>query len=202
MKIFFAILFAMICFGCSKPNPYNCDMNQSVFAMNDSMLNEPENFVRFHARLEKHNEEKLQLQTSQAYRLITNYAFEYGTEIFTFKKNKEGGTLTIKQFFSDNAKHLFCVHDTLITKQLTSIQWNELVEQFDANCFWTIPSPIQNRGLDGGIWILEAFDPKAKNPRHHTYAIAGRWSPDQNTPFGKIGGHIQAYGDILWEEIL
>ncbi|MFK7972193.1 MAG: hypothetical protein AB8F95_17620 [Bacteroidia bacterium] len=174
-------------------------MNEAVFAMNDSMLNEPENFTQYHGRLEKHHEEKLQLQSSQAYRLLFGYSYGFGTGIYTIKKNKKGGLLTIKHRYSEEGKKAYCLPDTTITLQLTHKQWNELVEQFGSNCFWTIPSPIQNRGLDGGIWILEAFDPKANNPRHHTYAIAARWSPGQHSAFGKICHRIMVYEETLNE---
>ena len=62
----------------------------------------------------------------------------------------------------------------------------EIEKAFESNCFWTMEIGIDRRGLDGGMYWLEAYDPLAENPVNKDYFLAGRWSPAKGTAFDNI----------------
>ena len=197
------LLLATLNLGCDTSNPYNCSLDESMLAKNDSLINGP-SFQEKHARLLKWiDEPSLKTQSSKVFRFSTSYPYDYGLGVYTFERTPNGGLLTIKQTFTDSYReNVNFAHDTLITKRLTQGQWETLEEHFHSNCFWTIPTLSNRRGLDGRNLVLEAYDPEAQNPINHIYHIAGRWSPPDSTEFGQISYYLEGFGgQEIWRDL-
>jgi hypothetical protein len=192
MKLIFVILLAALVLSCDN-NPYNCNLDSSILAKNDSIMQLPETKTRFTSRfLNPHKEPKLETLGVKSYRLLVTYSWERDTWIYRFEKTANGGMLTIKKTYEESYKKVNSnVSDTTIQRELNAEKWDEIKKVFDANCFWTLPLDIDRNGLDGRICFLEAFDPDRQNPVDKEYFIAGRWSPEKNTDFRRICDFIE-----------
>jgi len=62
-----------------------------------------------------------------------------------------------------------------LTKQVAADRISVFQRHLDQAHFWDMPTESQDRGLDGGDWIMEGV----QNGRYH---IAVRWCPDKHSP--------------------
>ena len=60
------------------------------------------------------------------------------------------------------------------TRRLTEAEWGEFMWRLEESCYWNLPTPEQDAGLDGAQWIFEAV----KGGRYH---IVHRWTPQSGS---------------------
>lgn len=192
MRYLYILIFVLLFISCEN-NPYQCTLDPVVLSYNDSIMGIPDYRKNYPDYFKQYGEQELDSLGVKSYRLFIGYSFDLDPWIYRFEKTEDGGKLTIKKNYKDYFKETTNFRDTIIVKPLSIDQWKGVEEIFDANCFWTIPLEIDNRGLDGRTCALEAFDPDRNNPVDKNYFIAFRWSPEKNTSFRIICDYIQAF---------
>ncbi len=194
MKLIFVIFLTVVVLSCDN-NTYNCSLDSSVLARNDSTMQLPDFITSFASRfLNPHNEPKLETLGIKSYRLLVTYCWERDTWVYRFEKTANGGMVTIKKTYDEIYKKKNSnVSDTIIQRELTVEKWNEIEKIFHVNCFWTLPLDIDRHGFDGRTCHLEAFDPDRQNLVDKEYFIAARWSPEKNTEFRRICDFIESF---------
>lgn len=192
LKNIFNLFFLFIVLGCES-NTYNCNLDPTILAKNDSILKN--DAIKFYQtiRLKSINEPRLQALKTKSFRLYVSYSFDKDIWIYRFQKTKTGGTLILKKTYSNEFKKRTNISDSQIHKKLTLKEWLNLEKVFESNCFWTMPVEINRQGLDGENYIVEAFDPNAINPINKTYFLIYRWSFNENSDAKTIIEYIQAF---------
>jgi len=66
---------------------------------------------------------------------------------------------------------------------VTAAKVSSFLAVLDQEKFWNLESGDGNMGADGSWWFIEGV-------RTNHYQFVGRWSPDTNTPVGRIGRHL------------
>lgn len=186
----------MVFLSCKDTNPYNCNMDEDVLASNDSIMNRDDFKEGFDKVLNVVDETDMEKCTVKTFRLMNSHSWDRDIWSYRFEKLTEGAALTVKKTYTDSYKEFEGVNDTVIVKTLTQEEWDKIEKAFDSNCFWTMPITIDRRGLDGGMYWLEAYDPNAENPIEKKYFAAARWSPEKGTNFRKICDVIFEIADI------
>jgi hypothetical protein len=176
----------IILVGCQDMNPYNCSLDEQVLSFNDSIMNRDDFKEGFERILNTVDEPDMEQCATKTFRLMNSHSWDFDIWSYRFEKQSDGGLLTIKKTYTESYKEFEGVNDTTIIRNLTTKEWEEIEKAFESNCFWTMQIGIDRRGLDGGMYWLEAYDPSAVNPVEKEYFAAARWSPEKGTAFNNI----------------
>lgn len=65
--------------------------------------------------------------------------------------------------------------------EISEKDWNYIVENLEANNFWTYSTTGKREGLHGTTWILEGYKPIKDRCTLKNYHRIGRWSPHDST---------------------
>jgi len=78
----------------------------------------------------------------------------------------------------------------------TAPKVDSFLNLLDQEHFWSLKSgqPISGIGLDGSYWYVEAV-------RTNGYHIVSRWTPETNTPVGRIGRQLIEMADWKIENL-
>lgn len=172
--------------GCRDKNPYDCSLDEKILSTNDSIMDREDFKLGYNRILNTVNEPDMEQCDTKTFRLMNSHSWDFDIWSYRFEKQNGGGLLTIKKTYTDSYKEFAGVNDTTLIRTLTTDEWNKIETAFESNCFWTMPITIDRRGLDGGMYWLEAYDPAAVNPIDKEYFAAARWSPERGTAFDNI----------------
>ncbi len=170
---FFLLLFLFVLFSC-KENKNPCNLSEVTLRdLNslDSLINIPKIRQRDSTwNYNNYKEPSLMNAQNETYRFIWNSSFD-GTEIYKIEQINQTYKATIKTFAQDdtlgNFKEVF----------IASKKWKFITDSLSLNGFWTYPTSIDRKGLDGAAWILEAYKPNRDKCTKRNYHRIGRWSP-------------------------
>ncbi len=176
----------LILVGCKDKNPYDCNLDKQILSFNDSLMNQDDFKEGYDRILNTVEEPDMEQCDTKTFRLINSHSWDFDIWSYRFEKQSEGGLLTIKKTYTEAYKEFEGVNDTILIRNLTTEEWEEIENTFESNCFWTMQIGIDRRGLDGGVYWLEAYDPLAVNPTEKKYFTAARWSPEKGTAFDNI----------------
>lgn len=186
--ILLAVLFFTI-LSCQKKE-CNCDFDPKVVIKNDSILNVILNDVvnvdvagkskwlnYFWGR---YDEPVLHLQKNESYRFSINDLLNYYVKIYRVEKVGKKYKSEIKIFakgMTENGEDSLVNH---ITKEISRLEWQEISDTFEENCFWIMPIGGNDNGiLDGVLWSLEGFK-NNHNCTSSNFHGVGRISPDSS----------------------
>ncbi|MCZ4408541.1 hypothetical protein O3Q51_06965 [Cryomorphaceae bacterium 1068] len=186
MKYTILFLATGLLYACQNHNPYECSIDDQILLVNDSLLAREGFKESYENYLYAVDEPDMNRCSTKTYRLMNSFSWEKKIWSYRFEKQSEGGLLTLKKTYTKAYKESEGVNDTTLIRTLTSDEWSTIEKAFDSSCFWTMPVKIDRKGLDGGHYWLEAFDPLAHNPVKRDYFIAVRWSPERGTAFRHI----------------
>jgi hypothetical protein len=186
MKYIILLVVTIIQLSCQNKNPYDCKIDKQIISYNDSIMN-LDYFETAYDRISNVvDEPDMKQSTKKTFRLMNSHSWDRDIWSYRFEKETDGGSLTIKKTYTESYKKTEGIHDTTLIRTITAEEWEEIEKAFDSNCFWTMSMDINRRGLDGGIYWLEAYDPISKNPVDKEYFTAARWSPENGTAFDNI----------------
>ncbi len=183
------ISISLLMIGCQKEQ-CNCVFEDQLIVENDSIIhsiiNQPQN--QFQEYWDRFDEPILGNNESESYRfsmIVLLYDF---FKVYRIEKVKNDYTLYVKEYaVSTTSKNRKDSLANSIERQISEKQWNEIKEEFERNCFWTMPVDIKEDDgyLDGSGWVLEAKK-EENNCTHSNYHLAHRTSPGDTSSFVAI----------------
>lgn len=174
-NLILTISIGLIMLSCQNQQ-CNCEYDDRTLIENDSMLNSAEVESAIEERFTSIGEPILDEVMYESYRFSVRFQLERYFKVYRIEQHENQYHLQVKEYvnYSDTELRNF---STILSKS----QWSEITDEFEKNCFWTMPVDVrENYGyLDGSSWILEAK--KADNPcTESTYHVVGRISPDSS----------------------
>lgn len=172
INLILTILIYLIVLSCQNQQ-CNCEYDDRTLIENDSILNSAEVEQEIERRFTSIGEPILDSIMNESYRFSVSFQLEHYFKVYRIEHHENQYHLEVKEYAnSDTVLRNF-------STALTEAQWSEITNEFEKNCFWTMPIDVkENYGyLDGSSWLLEAK--KAKNPcTELTYHLVARTSPD------------------------
>lgn len=173
-----------------QANQCDCELENKLMIQNDSLINviinHPED--RFEKYWDRFEEPTLNNQKVESYRFSIVVLLYDFFKVYRVEKNEDKFNLYVKEYAVSTTTRYR--EDSLVnsfTREITENQWKEIKDEFERNCFWTIPVDIKEDDgyLDGSVWVLEAKN-EGNNCTESNFHIAYRNSPDDTTKFSKI----------------
>jgi len=140
--------------SCSK---YEHEVYSSeIFNMADSIkIQLKEAYTKF--------EEPVELTSDlESYRMLYAHSLSSHSNLWTFEKNINGGTLIFKEFGYDPETKSIKVEKNN-DYELSIEDWQHVEYLFKKNNFWTAVELKQKHVADGGGYIIEGYRPDAKS---------------------------------------
>ena len=108
---------------------------------------------------ERYKEPVLHLQKNESYRFSINVLLDNYVKIYRIEKKGKEYKSEIKIFakgMAENGEDSLMNH---ISKEISKLEWQEISDTFEGNCFWTMPIDVKSDDgyLDGSLWSLEGF---------------------------------------------
>jgi hypothetical protein len=167
------ILLLTFLFSC-QGNKNPCSLSEVVLKdINriDSLISIPEVQVRNRNWMRhNYNEPSILHADNETYRFIWSSSFD-GTEIYRVEKKSKTFKAIVKIFGYNDTIGKYTEFN--ISKEV----WNNITDSLNAISFWTYPSSIDRKGLDGASWSLEGYKPIKDKCTQKKYHMVGRWSP-------------------------
>lgn len=176
------LLVSILIINCSKPK-CKCEIDNFIQTQNDSLLAEIKSDENY--KLKKYwsrfDEPILEEQKFESFRFsITVLLYDY-QKIYRINKEHDKIVLYTKEYAVPTTTGFR--NDSLIKEKikiLTNEEWHEIKNSINQNCFWTLPTDVEKRVLDGSTWILEGYNPNENNCTNLNYHFAYRASPDSS----------------------
>ena len=174
--LYFLLLLVFV--GCqTDPNP--CSLSQEVLMdiyKLDSITSIPEIRDRNRDWMKNNYDEPSILDAdSETYRFILSSSFGR-TEISRIEKINGQFNVT-KKVFANHQDTIGIIDEFQISKDV----WRNITDSLTINNFWTYPSSIDRRGLDGASWSLEGYKPIKDKCTLKNFHSVGRWTPIDST---------------------
>jgi len=122
-----------------------------------------------------YDEHSLLDATTETYRFMWSSSFD-GTDIYRIEAINGYFKATTKSFVS-HQDSIGTIREFNISKE----DWTKIVGGFVAHNFWTYPSSIDRRGLDGASWTIEGYKPIKDECTQRNFHLIYRWSPIDTT---------------------
>jgi len=174
----FYFLVLLFVIGCqSDPNP--CSLSKEVLKdihELDSITSIPEIQNRHREWMKNnYNEPSILDADFETYRFILSSSFGR-TEIYRVE-NEDDQFNVIKKVFTSHQDSIGILNEFQISKGV----WTNITDNLVISNFWTYPSSIDRKGLDGESWSLEGYKPIKNECTLKRYHSTGRWSPIDTT---------------------
>lgn len=169
--LFLAIFSITAC--CKSEESFQCNCDNQYLAHNDSILrNVVADTASFNRMHRVYSLPKITRNQTETYRLKMAHSFSKYIQFYTLSRKKIGATLDIIQFYDDRNRKTKIKVDKKYTVSLSEEQWQSIKEEIDTSCYWSNEAGSgYHEGLDGGIWLLEGYDPNQHNCPNRTYHI-------------------------------
>jgi hypothetical protein len=178
LQVTFFLIFSLHLMSCrEETNP--CLLSKDVLKdiqTLDSLTKRPEIRQRDMEWMKiNYNEPSLLNAKTETYRFIWSSSFDT-TEIYRIEEIGGHYKLT-KKVFSTHQDTIGSTSEFEIPKN----DWNRIANNLAASDFWTYPSKIDRKGLDGATWMLEGYKPIEDVCTLKHYHRISRWSPIDST---------------------
>ncbi len=174
ISLILTISICLIVLSCQNQQ-CNCEYDDRTLIENDSILNSADVEHAIEGRFTNIGEPILDSVMNESYRFSALFSYERYFKVYRIVHHENQYHLEVKEYAnSDTVLRNF-------SKALTESQWSEITNEFEKNCFWTMPIDVkENYGyLDASSWLLEAK--KANNPcTKSKYHLVARASPDSS----------------------
>jgi hypothetical protein len=168
-------ILALFLYSCG-----NCEKYENeTYLEEDSLTWNSPRIANIGATLENLKLNRLELSNETAYRMFYHEAFEENERFIQLSKTDSGfelSTITFQMTHVDNKFGASLLNSAKL--KISEAQWNEFENKIYEAKFWTLPKPMNERGLDGRTIILEGSRPEAHKCNKRTYQLICRWSPE------------------------
>lgn len=192
MKILIFLLIMLAIVSCNSKS-YNCPASKNVIAFNDSIENDP--FFKKEIRRMHHyaNVKDLRISDRKSVRLTVFYSWDIVHSSYTYEKLENGGKFKTVIVYTEGYKKSTKQRDVFKIDRLTEKECIAFERVIERNCLWSLPIKNGKRGLDGNTYFIEVYDPDCENYLGKDFVFLYRWSPDENSEFGKICQFIESF---------
>jgi hypothetical protein len=121
-------------------------------------------------------------KTNHIYRFICNRTF-HEPFCVVLRVGPDGAGVLTRKMLSRAEGHNFGSIKEQHEATITAAKVSSLLTLLDQENFWNLESGDDKIGMDGSWWFVEAV-------RTNHYQFVGRWTPETNTPVGRIGRHL------------
>ena len=177
---------------------HNCDkFEKEGYSEADTLtLNSPylSSIKKYYSDLKQHD---LEGMGKSSYRLFCRHAFQDYQKIIQFSKSESGCVLTcitVGQEEVDGTWNTVVIDSTI--KNFPISKWDEFDNLVYRSNFWTLPQPINEKGLDGRTIVLEGYRPEACSCDKRAYHLIVRWSPEPGF-LSDVCDSLLSYADCL-----
>lgn len=190
-------VFFVTILSCQKKE-CACDIDPKVLIENDSIINEAlrREFMDYDGKpfvvdssknhyeryWKKFDEPLLGNQKNESYRFSISFLLYNYFKVYRVEKKNNKYKSEIKIYARCMTSG--CRGDSLvsqISKEISKIEWQEITNVLEENCFWTMATDIKSDDnyLDGSSWSLEGFK-NYNNCTSSSFHAVGRASPDSS----------------------
>jgi hypothetical protein len=167
MKItaFLLLLLVLSLSSCDNASPdcSSCDLGNQAY--NDSVVGVLLQDTIFFNSEKQYRMPKLESIGKESYVLRMGHSFSQYEQFYTLIKQRKGAELIVREFAYKRTK--FDSKNVLVKMyrvKLSQKQWDSIKKEVRETCYWTNKVGLwRRRGLDGGNWVIKAYDPQQLN---------------------------------------
>jgi hypothetical protein len=132
-------------------------------------------------------------KTNHVYRFICNRTF-HEPFCVVLRVGPDGAGLLTRKMLSSRGGYDFGSIKDQQDAAVTVTKVSTFLALLDQENFWKLESGDDRIGMDGSWWFIEAV-------RTNHYQFVGRWTPETNSPVGRIGRHLLELADWKIEHL-
>lgn len=168
--------------------PFNCKGDTQHISFNDSLVRaELKDTAAFNHYLKVLKIPAIQDMNDETYRLRSSHSFSKYSHIYTLTNSPYETSINVRQY--DKKLNLHKEYSL----SLSNSDWKKIKKKIEESCFWSNQINDSNWTiLDGGKWVIEAYDPQARNCGRAHFRIDWSYSGAEGN-FGDIARLIKSY---------